>query len=119
VILAATLLRAERQKVQRLGKFLVWLVVFELLLVLAEMLTLFNSHQEAIEAARLLLVGAYSPLFLGAYILLGLVLPLIILIIPRTGRSPLGEAIASILVLIGVFAMRYAIVLGGQYFPLS
>lgn len=117
VILGAILIRAEKEKIQNLGKFLAWFVSFDLLLVFIEIITLLNGGQDAMEAAKLLLVGSYSFSFLGLYVILGLIVPLLILI--RRVHTIRSEAIASTLVLIGILAMRYAVILGGQYFPLS
>lgn len=117
VILGTILVQVEKEYVQRLGRFLAWFIAIDLVLVFVEILTLFNGGQEAVEAAKLLLVGAFSFPFLGLYVILGLIAPLLILI--RRAHSIRSEAIASTLVLIGILAMRYSVVLGGQYFPLS
>ncbi|MFQ5868081.1 MAG: NrfD/PsrC family molybdoenzyme membrane anchor subunit, partial [bacterium] len=117
IILVAILTQVEKEVIERLGKFLVWFIALDLLLVIVEIFTLFNGHQEAVELARLLLVGAYAPLFLGLYVILGLIVPLFVL--TRKELTLKAESIASMLVLIGILAMRYVVVLGGQYFPLS
>ncbi len=48
---------------------------------------------------------------------MGLVIPVIMLSIPSVRRSIAGEVIASLFVLIGVFAMRWNVVIGGQLIP--
>ena len=117
VILGGVVLRVEREKLQKLGKVLAALIGFDLVLVLVELLTLFNGHQEAVEAANLLVRGAYSVLFLGVYVVLGLVVPLLILLKKEINLG--GSALASVLVLIGIMVMRYVIVMGGQHVPLG
>lgn len=117
VILGAILLQVEETKIRTLAKSLVWFIGLDLILVFVEVLTLLNGHAEAIEVAKLLLIGTYSPIFLGLYVILGLITPLYIL--SKKNLTLRQEAIASALVLIGIMAMRYAIVMGGQYFPLS
>ncbi len=107
----------EEEIIQKLGKFLVWFIAFDLLLVIVEILTLFNGHHEAVEVAKLLLIGAYAPVFLGLYIIAGLIVPLFIL--TRKELTLKKESIAAALVLIGILAMRYVIVMGGEYFTLS
>ncbi len=117
VILGAILLQEEERKIRTVAKALAYLVGLDLILVFVEVLTLLNGHAEAVAAAKLLLVGAYSPVFLGLYVILGLLLPLCIL--SRRNLTLRQGAIASVLVLIGIMAMRYVIVIGGQHFPLS
>ncbi|OGP95576.1 MAG: hypothetical protein A2157_16610 [Deltaproteobacteria bacterium RBG_16_47_11] len=70
-------------------------------------------------AAFMLLKGGFAQLFLGVEVLLGAVIPLILLLSPFTKRWIPGLAIASILVMIGIFAMRYIMVVGGLSIPLS
>jgi Ni/Fe-hydrogenase subunit HybB-like protein len=67
----------------------------------------------------MLLKGEFSHLFLGVEVLLGAVIPLILLLLPFTKRWIPGLVIASILVMIGIFAMRYIMVVGGLSIPLS
>ena len=102
--------------VNNLVRFLVGFLLFELLLVFIEIITLFNSGAHAADLGNLLLVGPLSPLFLWLYIIVGMVVPALILWRMRTAQS---QVIASLLVLIGVLAMRFAVIFGGQYFPLS
>jgi formate-dependent nitrite reductase membrane component NrfD len=106
----------EKSVVNNLVRFLVGFLLFELVLVFVELITLFNSGVHAVEMGKLLLAGPLSPLFLWLYIIVGMVVPALILWRMRTTRS---QVIASLLVLIGVLAMRFAVIFGGQYFPLS
>lgn len=106
----------EKSVVNNLVRFLVGFLLFELVLVFVELITLFNSGAHAVEMGKLLLAGPLSPLFLWLYIIVGMVVPALILWRMRTTRS---QVIASLLVLIGVLAMRFAVIFGGQYFPLS
>lgn len=101
-----------------LGRVLAWTIVLDLLMVGTDLLTLLNGHADEVAAAKLLLSGTYAPLFLGVEVLAGGILPLFILFNQRLGRSLAGQAVASTLVLIGVFAMRYVVVFAGQAVPL-
>lgn len=102
-----------------LGKFLVASIVLDLILIGTDLTVLLTSHTEAFKAALMLLKGEFSHLFLGVEVLLGAVIPLILLLSPFTKRSVPGLALASILVMIGIFAMRYIMVVGGLSIPLS
>ena len=105
--------------IYNLGKFLVASIVLDLILIGTDLTVLLTSHTEAYKAAIMLLKGEFSTLFLGVEVLLGAVIPLILLLLPFTKRWIPGLAIASILVMIGIFAMRYIMVVGGLSIPLS
>ncbi len=102
---------------ENLGKMLAWLIVIDLFLVGCDILVLLISHSDAQGAARLLLSGNFSFLFLIVENLLGKIVPFTLLIIPRF-RNKTTIIIASLLVLIGTFFMKYIIVAGGEFIPL-
>ncbi len=114
--MAATMLlsvgRQSKEMLSKLGKVAGWLVLLELGLVVIEVIVLFNGGIEGVEVAKALLAGAFSFLFLGVEIVLGAVIPLLILL--RSKANSVALAVASALVLVGVFTMRYIIVIGGQ-----
>jgi tetrathionate reductase subunit C len=64
--------------------------------------------------ARIFLTGPHAFSYLGLQLTLGLLVPLLLWVIPRVRRSVLGGGVISGCVLIGVFAMRYNVVIGGQ-----
>lgn len=102
---------------ESLGKMLSWVIVFDLFLVGSDILVLLISHSDAQAAAHLLLSGKFFPLFLIVENLLGKILPFILLTVPRF-RNLATMIIASSLVVIGIFFMRYVVVIGGEFIPL-
>jgi molybdopterin-containing oxidoreductase family membrane subunit len=114
--LAVTMLLARGGQLSpllaRLGRMVAFLVLLETALIFIELIVHLNGGIDAVKAARSLLVGGYSGLFWVMEIILGALVPVIILFRRRTGD--LSRAVASILVLIGVYAMRHIIVVGGQ-----
>ncbi|PIV24041.1 MAG: oxidoreductase [Deltaproteobacteria bacterium CG_4_8_14_3_um_filter_45_9] len=102
-----------------LGKLLVASIVLDLILIGTDLTVLLTSHTEAYKAAVMLIKGSFSPLFLGVEIFLGSIIPLLLLLSPFTKRWIPGIAIASLLVMIGIFAMRCIMVIGGLSIPLS
>ena len=104
--------QASGELLSKLGKIVAWLVVLELGLLAVELLSLFNGGTEGAEVANALLAGEFSLLFIGVEVVLGALIPLLILL--RSKVSPAALAVASALVLVGVFMMRYVIVIGGQ-----
>jgi molybdopterin-containing oxidoreductase family membrane subunit len=101
-----------------IGKLLAVVVLIDFFLKSAELLTLFWPHAD-VELARLSLVttGPFSPLFLIEWTIGGIV-PLLILAYPRTRKTTLGLAVASILLIVGVFAYRIELVVPGFATPL-
>jgi tetrathionate reductase subunit C len=102
---------------ENLGKMLAWTIVLDLFLVACDILVLLISHSDAQEAAHLLLAGSFFPLFLIVENLVGKVIPFILLVVPRV-RNLATMIIASLLVIIGIFFMRYVVVVGGEAIPL-
>jgi len=98
-----------------LRKTLLFLVLIDLFL-LTDYYILYMGYSEAKEVAIMILAGQFAvPFWLGE-ILLGVISPIIILISPLKDTKK-GQIAASILAIIGVFIMRYIIVIGGQVFP--
>ncbi len=108
----------DRTLILNLGKVMGAMIIADLFLVGNDILVLLTSTQEALHVAHLILFGEFQPLFVGTEIFLGGFLPMLLVFIPWTGRSLRGIVAASILVMVGVMAMRYVVVVGGQYLPL-
>jgi len=100
-----------------LGKMLLWLLVFDLFLSLSDLGVHYFGERESMETARLFLTGAFAPLFLGVETLMGKVIPLTLVAVPRT-RNVAVLGFAALLVMIGIFCMRCNVVIGGEYIPL-
>lgn len=99
------------------------LLLFQLLLVVFLLLTASTSSQLGREAAGEILSGGLSIVFWAGLVVIGLVIPVIVfwsnllakVAEPRAGMT----ALISVMVLAGVFALRYIIVYGGQIIPLT
>jgi tetrathionate reductase subunit C len=109
--------KIDRELILSLGKLMAWMIVFDLFLVGSDLIVLSISHSDAQAAAHLILAGKFSPLFLIVENLLGKIVPFIILVVPRFRTLP-WVIVASILVIIGIFFMRYVVVVGGEFAPL-
>jgi len=109
----------DRSLVNALAKFLAASIVLDLLLIGIDLTVLLTSTTEAYKAAQMLLAGQFSRLFLGGEILLGSVLPLFLILFPWTRRWSPALAVAALLVMGGIFAMRCIMVIGGLSVPLS
>lgn len=109
--------RIDRSLILNLAKLLAWMIVFDLFLVGSDLLVLSISHSDAQAAAHLVLGGEFSVLFLVIENLLGKIIPFILLAVPRF-RTLTTVVIASSLVVVGIFFMRYVVVLAGEFVPL-
>ena len=115
--IAATLLvaaiRREDANLGRLGKLLAWLIVAELCFLLIEFLVLLNGGKEYVRIAQHIAIGDFGMLFWPVEVILGSLLPVVIFLFIKK-HPPLSMAIASAASLIGVFTMRFIVVVGGQ-----
>jgi tetrathionate reductase subunit C len=109
----------NRDLIYALGKFLVASIVLDLILIGMDLSVLLTSTTEAYRAALMLLNGPFSFLFLGVELMAGAVIPLLLFLSPFTKRWIPAYAVASILVMVGIFAMRCIMVIGGLTLPLS
>jgi len=107
----------NKELIFNLAKILGWAIVFDIFLVLCDVSVLFVSHREAYEVGNLLISGEFSFWFVGIETLLGKIIPLFIVFYPRTRTIP-ALVFASLLVVVGIFAMRCNVVLGGEFIPL-
>ncbi len=95
----------------KVSKLLVRLVLLELALIVVEVVVLFNHGGDSASVAKGLLTGPFSLPFVGFEIILGSVIPIFLLV---RSKAPSVRAIASVLILIGIVAMRFVVVIGGQ-----
>ena len=116
LILLASIGRQERALLSKLGKFVAGLVLLELGMIIAEIIVLLAGNAEAVTSAKLLLVGEYAILFWVVQISLGALIPILILLFQNTKitASAYVNGTAYVLLLVGIFIMRYILVIGGQ-----
>ncbi len=79
---------------------------------------LYFARHASFEHFILVTGGIYPWLFWVGYVLLGSALPLLLIYAPGL-NGPRSVLIASILTILGAFAMLYVFIIGGQAFPLD
>jgi molybdopterin-containing oxidoreductase family membrane subunit len=79
---------------------------------------LYFAHQSGFERFILLDGGIYPNLFWWGYVLLGSLLPMLLIYVPGLGKNMCVTA-ASLLVILGGFALLYVFIIGGQAYPLN
>ena len=94
-----------------------WAVMVDLFLTFCDLAVLSISHGTAQEMTWLMLGGQFAPLFIGVENVFGKIIPMLICLIPAL-RRPWLIVLACLFNVIGILAMRYVTVFGGQYLPL-
>lgn len=79
---------------------------------------LYFAKQTAFEHFILVSGGIYPWLFWAGYIVLGSLLPLLLIFHPSLGKTKY-VVLASLLIILGSFALLYVFIIGGQAFPLD
>jgi Ni/Fe-hydrogenase subunit HybB-like protein len=104
---------------QRKKNLLGIFVIGALYLVAAyHMTNLYFAHQSGFEHFILVDGGIYPQLFWWGYVLLGNVVPLVLIFLPGLGKTR-SVVTASMLVILGGFALLYVFIIGGQAYPLN
>ena len=106
----------DRNIIFSLSKFLFALIIVLLILVGVDKLThLYSPHREP---TLWLMTGPFSWIFWGLQVGCAYILPILLLIHPRSKRTIKGVMVASFLVVMGIFGERFALVIPGTAHPL-
>jgi molybdopterin-containing oxidoreductase family membrane subunit len=110
----------QDQKILKRMKNLLGIFVLGALYLVAvyHLTNLYFAKQTAFEHFILAGGGVYPWLFWAGYVVLGSLLPLFLIYHPNLGQ-PKFVVMASLLVILGSFALLYVFIIGGQAFPLS
>lgn len=104
---------------KRMKNLLGLFVISSLYLVATyHMTNLYFAKQTGFEYFLLRDGGIYPMIFWGGYVVLGSLLPLILIFLPGLGNGK-SVVLASLLVILGSFALLYTFIIGGQVYPLS
>lgn len=102
-----------------IAQLMMWFIVVDGTLMVIDFIILYYTNAAGHAAAKMFLYGSHQTMFLGVEVGLGLLLPFILTLLPKTKKSLGWISFASVLTLIGVIAMRINFVIGGQQIPLS
>jgi Ni/Fe-hydrogenase subunit HybB-like protein len=108
----------ERLIFHQLGEVLYLLIFADLGLILFYLMKLGTSPALFKEVLSLIAGGKIGPLDLVLPLGFGLVVPLALLILSRTSRSPWAQLAASILIVLGTVAMGHLVLYAAQSLPL-
>ena len=111
--------KVDPEIIYSIGNLLIFFLVLEFFLDIVDITTMLYSAAEEYEAVMLWLSGPLSFSFIWIQIVIGGIIPLLLLSHPKTGRTYLGQGLAAALVVIGTFAMRFNVIVGGQMIPKS
>ena len=105
----------HRRMARLLGVFIAGALYFVLVYHLTN---LYYGRQEGFERFILVDGGVYPLLFWGGFVVLGSLLPLALLLLPKH-CGPRTALSASLLVVLGALAHLYVFIIGGQDYPLD
>ncbi len=108
----------NKDLVVSLAKIFGWLLVVDLFLVFCDYSVLLYSKLEGKEVAHFMLFGKMSFFFVVVENLIGKVIPMCIVMVPKTRNSYFWLTVASLMNMVGILAMRIVTVYGGQVLPL-
>ncbi len=106
----------SKSLVYDMGRILSYILAVDFFFVVSQILITLHGNVESVMAVTFALK---DPVFLWGEIVAGLIIPYIILILPRTKRNLSWVTVAAVLVLIGVAFVRWSIVHIGQSIPIS
>jgi tetrathionate reductase subunit C len=94
-------------------------IIVDLFLIGSDLTVLASSDTESYAMLQLLTTGQFAIWFLGIELLLGAIVPLALLSVPKIRMIPAVQYASAALVIIGIFVMRIIIVIGGQSVPMQ
>ena len=109
--------KANEELIFDLAKLMGGFLLFDLFLVLSDVLILLAGNEDAMKAGWLLLTGKFAIPFLGIENGLGKVLPAILIFSTKL-RTANRMVLASFLVMFGILFMRLVVVLAGEFYSL-
>jgi len=102
-----------------IAKMMAWFIVIDATLLIVAFIVLYYAGTNAYETAWQMLHGEHQFGFLVNEVTIGLLIPFIMLAIPKIRKTYTGVVTASLMTLYGVMAMRINFVVGGQQLQLS
>lgn len=108
-----------RRLIVDMGQLMKWFIVVDAAMMISTFIMLWYGNDEAYAAGYFLLRGEEQMGFVGVEIIGGMLIPFILMSIPKIKDSLLWITIASLLTMVGVLAMRINFVIGGQKIPLT
>jgi tetrathionate reductase subunit C len=109
----------DRHIIKLLGIWMAAFMITNVFYVFSDITVMYYHTEDAFETVELVRLGKFGFLYIWVDNIFGNVVPTIIILFRRTRESHFFLFIAAVLASIGVFVMRYVIVFGGQYVPLS
>jgi Ni/Fe-hydrogenase subunit HybB-like protein len=109
----------DRHIIKLLGIWMAAFMITNVFYVFSDITVMYYHTEDAYETVELVRLGKFGFLYIWVDNIMGNVVPTIIILFRRTRESHFFLFIAAVLASIGVFVMRYVIVFGGQYVPLS
>ncbi len=105
---------------RRLGRLLaIFLAAVLFFSAIQHLTALYGASHGGYERFILRDGGIYTKLFWYGQVLIGGIIPMLVIYHPTFGNRPAAPVVASVLTILGGFAMIYVIVVGGQAYPMD
>ncbi len=106
----------DRELLDSLGKMMLAIIILDMFWVTSFWLVLGLSVEDGIAA---LSIAFHDPEYIWGELVIGMLIPLILVAYRRTRTHPVFVSINSVLIMVGVFFMRYTLVFTAYKIPLS
>lgn len=114
IIWRSSKLEIRSEVLNSLGILMLWFLGIDIFLQVLEVVSKAYTNVEGWYAVSSVLMGPLFFSFVGVQMIIGGILPLIALLTEKVRKSIEGVAVSSFLILVGVFAFRWNLVVGGQ-----
>ncbi len=95
-----------------LGKLTAGILAFDLLLIWSEFsVGLYSAIPEDLEVLKLIMFGPFWWVFWLQQLLFGALVPIVLILWPRTGRNPFWVGLAGLMIVVGIVGVRLNIVI--------
>lgn len=101
----------------RLTQAMAAFIAVNLFYVFCDIVIMYSHTEDAYVTVELVRFGQFGFLYMWIDNFLGNLIPLTVVLTPRVRKHLPTLAFVSLLALIGVYVMRYVLVVGGQYIP--
>jgi Ni/Fe-hydrogenase subunit HybB-like protein len=115
----------DRVAMDKLGEFLLYVTLLDLTLEAMELIHMYYASEESIDIIKVLIADKLFFSLIEVQVIFGTVVPILLLSITRAGfikefaQRRMIYLASGLMVMIGVFAMRWNVVIGGQLFSKS
>ncbi|MGR3311404.1 MAG: NrfD/PsrC family molybdoenzyme membrane anchor subunit, partial [Candidatus Brocadiales bacterium] len=92
--------KTPKELIYSMCNILVITMLLDLALIGCDILVLLTSHEDALMAAKMILLGSFAPVFVWGELIMGAIVPLVLLVLPKTKKNMYWIAVSCMLVML-------------------